>query len=110
VIKSAEVFCDNEFAAEMAEKALMANGHMSTPNITLALDEASEADLLAAKSASPGQAHEVDALITFLRKSEQPSPPLRVEITNATELQKDTVLTVQRDREGKLAGATAVKV
>jgi hypothetical protein len=25
-------------------------------------------------------------------------------------LQKDTVLTVQRDREGKLAGATAVKV
>jgi hypothetical protein len=37
-------------------------------------------------------------------------PPIRVEITNASELQKDTVLRIQRDGEGKLAGATAVKV
>ena len=39
-----------------------------------------------------------------------PVPPIRVEITNASELQKDTVLRIQRDGEGKLAGATAMKV
>jgi hypothetical protein len=79
------------------------------------LDEATEADLIAAKSASSSQTHEIDTLIKFLRANKEaaasePAPPIRVEITNASELTKDTVLTVTRDAEGKLAGATAVKV
>ena len=41
---------------------------------------------------------------------EPPAPPVRVEIANASEFSKDTVLRVQRDEDGKLTGATAVKV
>ena len=60
--------------------------------------------------AAPDQADKIDALIKFLKEANKPVPSIRVEITNASELQKDTVLRVQRDDDGKLAGATAVKV
>ena len=48
--------------------------------------------------------------ICLMKASEQPPPPIRVEITNADQLQRDTVLRVQRDDTGKLTGATAIKV
>jgi hypothetical protein len=84
----------------------------SGPN--LALDEATEADLIAAKSASPSQTHEIDTLIKFLRATKEaasePAPPIRVEITNPDQFSKDTVLRVERDQSGKLTGAVAHKV
>ena len=110
VIVSAEVFCKDEISGEIAEKALI-GGSISAPNIRLSLTEATESDLLTAKQASPEQSDNIDALIKVLRESDKPTaPPLRVEITNASEFSKDTVLRVQRDEDGKLTGATAVKV
>jgi hypothetical protein len=66
---------------------------------------------IAAKSASPDQAQNADALIKFLRQGAKPPPPIRVEITNAADLaQKDTVLRIERDSSGKLTGAIAHKI
>ena len=89
---------------------------MSTPWANLGLDEATEADLIAAKSAAPAQTHEIDALIKILRASKaaeaaQPAPPIEVRIVNAEELApKDTILKVERDSSGKLTGAVAHKI
>jgi hypothetical protein len=58
----------------------------------------------------PDQAHNVDGWIKFLKDGAIPPPPLRIEIVNASELQKDTVVTLRRDESGKLTAATAVKV
>src|SRR5262249_50227866 len=68
VIKGAEISASDEYRAEMALKALM-TGSVSTPRVDLALDEATEGDLIAAKSAAPSQALQLDALIKYLRAS-----------------------------------------
>jgi hypothetical protein len=109
VKKSAEVFCQDEFSAEIAAKALT-NGGITAPHISIGFSEANESELLAVKSASPDRAQEIDRLIKFLKEGEQPPPPIRVEITNANQLQKDTVLRIHRDESGKLASATAHKI
>ena len=112
VLKGTEVWCKDEISAEIAEKALI-GGSVSVPNITLSLTEATEAELIAAKSLAPEQVDKIDVLLNFMKANEQPpqpAPPLRVEITNPDQLQRDTVLTVRRDAEGKLVSATAAKV
>lgn len=93
VMKGAEIFSSDEYTADIAPKALM-TGSISRPSADLVLDEATEADLIAAKSASPSQTHEIDTLIKFLRATKEaaasePASPSRVEITNASELTKD---------------------
>jgi len=45
-----------EFSADIAARALM-NGNITAPHITIALGEATEPDLLAARSAAPDQRH-----------------------------------------------------
>jgi hypothetical protein len=52
-------------------------------------------------------------MIAYIKAANVPQPepgPFRVEIVNASELQKDTVVTLRRDESGKLTAATAVKV
>src|SRR5262249_22167621 len=115
VMKGADISASDEYTADIALKALM-TGSVSTPWADLALDEATEADLIAAKSAAPSQTHEIDALIKFLRASKaaetiEPAPPIRVEIVNAEELTpKDTVVRVERNSAGQLTGAVAHKI
>jgi hypothetical protein len=109
VQKGAEFFCKDEFSAELVQKALL-NGGVSKPILPIQLSEATEADLLAAKSARPDQACNADAWIKFLKENAQPPPPIRVELVNASELQKDTVLRIHRDDSGKLESATVHKV
>jgi hypothetical protein len=115
VMQGAEISAADEYVADVALKALM-SGTISKPWANLALEEATEADLIAGKTADPSRTHDFDALIKYLRVTKEaaaaePAPPLRVEIVNADELTpKDTVLRVQRDAEGKLTGAVAHKV
>jgi hypothetical protein len=109
VMKDIEAFCNDEFSAEIVSKALN-NGRITPSVISISLAEATEADLVAAKSARPDQAHNADALIKFLKQGAEAPPPIRVEITNAKELQKDTVLRLHRDESGKLESATAHKI
>jgi hypothetical protein len=47
------------------------------------------------------QACSADALIKYLKENAQPPPPIRVELVNASELQKDTVFRIHRDDSGK---------
>jgi hypothetical protein len=61
----------------------------------------------------PSKTLELENMIAYMKASNVPQPepgPLRVEIVNASELQKDTVVTVRRDESGKLTSATAHKV
>jgi hypothetical protein len=80
------------------------------------LDEATEADLIAAKNAAPAKTHDSDTLIKFVKAAKEAEAkaaesPIRVEITNASDFaEKDTVLRVERDQSGKLTGAVAHKV
>ena len=107
--KDIEAYCNDEFSAGIVSKALN-NGRITPSIISISLAEATEADLVAAKSARPDQAHNADALIKFLKQGAEPPPPIRVQITNAADLQKDSVLSIRRDDSGRLAGATAHKV
>jgi len=63
-------------------------GNASPPFLSIQLSEATEADLLAAKSACPDQAHRVDGWIKFLKQNAEPPPPIQVQFLNAAELQK----------------------
>jgi len=65
---------------------------------------------VAAKAIRPDKAQDVEGWIKFLKNGAVPPPPLRVEIVNARELEKDTVVTVTRDESGQLTGATGHKV
>jgi len=107
--KGPEFFCTDDIDTAMVGKALR-NGEASAPILSIQLSEATEADLLAAKSARPDQASNADAWIEFLKENAQPPPPIRVELVNASELQKDTVLRIHRDDSGKLESATVHKV
>jgi hypothetical protein len=52
---------------------------------------------------------ELENMIAYMKASNVPQPepaPLRVEIVNASEMQKDTVVTVRRDENGKLTSLT----
>jgi hypothetical protein len=109
VQKGPEFFCSDEIDAAVTAKALNA-GKISKPFLAVNVTEATEEDLVAAKAIRPDQAHNVDGWIKFLKDGATPPPPLRVEIVNAGELQKDTVETLRRDESGKLTAATAVKV
>jgi hypothetical protein len=114
VIKGTEVFSSDEHTGEIALKALM-TGAITRIVVNIALDEATEADLIAAKNVVPAKTHEIDTLIKFVRAAKDPEAqaaerPIRVEITNATELQKDTVLQIHRDESGKLESVTAHKI
>jgi hypothetical protein len=107
--KGAEFFCADEIDAAVVAKALKA-GKISKPFASINVTEASEEDLVAAKAIRPDLAHNVEGWIKFLKDGATPPPPLRIEIVNASELQKDTVVTLRRDESGKLTAATAVKV
>jgi hypothetical protein len=107
--KGAEFFCADKIDAAVVAKALRA-GKISKPFVTVAVTEASEDDLLAAKAIRPDQAHNVEGWIKYLKDGVTPPPPLKIEIVNASELQKDTVVTLRRDEEGKLTAATAHKI
>jgi len=75
------------------------------------LSAATEADLLAAKSASPEQAGQIDVLLRILRDRETPPLPIRVEITNANELAPaGKVMTIKRNDSGKMTGALVESV
>jgi len=107
--KGAEFFCADEIDAAVVAKALRA-GRISKPFVSIAVTEASEDDLVAAKAIRPDQANNVEGWIKFLKDGAAPPPPLRVEIVNASELEKDTVVTLKRDETGKLTGMTGHKV
>jgi hypothetical protein len=74
--------------------------------LSINVSEATEEDLVAAKAIRPDKAQDVEGWIKFLKNGATPPPPLRVEIVNARELEKDTVVTLKRDESGKLTGAT----
>ena len=75
------------------------------------MSAATEADLLAAKSASPEQAGQIDVLLRILRDRETPPLPIRVEITNANELAPaGKVMTIKRNDSGKMTGALVESV
>ena len=83
----------------------------SAPEITVSTGFATEAELIAARSMVPAkQAGQIDVLLKIVRDGVTPPAPIRVEITNADQLQKDTILTVKRGEDGKMSGATAMKV
>jgi len=115
VIKGTEVFSSDEYTGEIALKALM-TGAITRTVVNVALDEATEADLIAAKNAAPAKTHDIDTLIKFVRatkdaEAQAAERPLRVEIANASDFaEKDTVLRVERDQSGKLTGAVAHKI
>jgi hypothetical protein len=103
------IFCEDEIEAAVVGKALR-TGNASPPFLSIQLSEATEADLLAAKSARPDQAHRVDGWIKFLKQNAEPPPPIQVQFLNAAELQKDTILRIHRDESGKLEYATAHRI
>ena len=110
------MFAADQYVADIALKALM-TGAVTGATVKLALDEATEADLIAAKNAVPAKTHDIDTLIKFVRaakdvEAQAAAAPLRVEITNASDFaEKDTtVLRVERDSSGKLTGAMAHKI
>src|SRR5690349_11463151 len=71
----------------------------SAPEVNISLSTATESDLVAAKSASPAQADQIDILLRVLRDGETPAPPLRIELVNASEVGKvDKILTVKEIR------------
>jgi hypothetical protein len=107
--KGAEFFCADEIDAAVVAKALKA-GKISKPFVSINVTETTEEDLVAAKAIRPDLAPNVEGWIKFLKDGATPPPPLRIEIVNASELQKDTVVTLRRDQSGKLTAATAVKV
>src|SRR5262249_35390184 len=75
--------------------------------------KATEADLCAAQKTNPSITLDLENMIAYMKASNVPQPepgPLRVEIVNASEMQKDTIVTVRRDESGALTGATAHKV
>jgi hypothetical protein len=107
-----EVFVADEALGQIALKALE-TGAVKPPVVNVKITEASEADLCAAQKSCPKKTLELENLISYIKASNVPQAepgPLRVEIINAGELQKDTVLTLKRDSDGKLTAATAVKV
>jgi hypothetical protein len=78
----------------------------SEPRINFSLSAATEADLVAARSASPAQAGQIDILLRILRDSEASAPPMRIEITNADKIgTAPRVMSVKRNDAGKLTGA-----
>jgi hypothetical protein len=109
VQKGPEMFCADSIDAAVVAKALKA-GKISKPFTSINVTEATEDDLKAAKAIRPELAPNVEGWIKFLKDGATPPPPLRIEIVNASELQKDTVVTLRRDESGKLTAATAVKV
>jgi hypothetical protein len=113
VIKGTDISAADEYLADIALKALM-SGSVTTPKASLDMDEATEEDLIAVKTQTPSLTHGVDALIKYLRAAKAAeagtTPPLRVEISNAADFVKDTVVSVERGQDGKLTGATAHKV
>jgi hypothetical protein len=56
VVKGSEIFSSDEYTGDIALKALM-TGSISRTVVNLALDEATEADLIAAKNAVPAKTH-----------------------------------------------------
>jgi hypothetical protein len=107
--KGAEFYCADKVDAAVVTKALKA-GKISSPFLSVNVTEATEDDLVAAKALRPEQAQYAEGWIKYLKDGATPPPPLKIEIVNASELQKDTVLTLRRDEEGRLATATAHKV
>jgi hypothetical protein len=107
--KGAEFFCADEVDAAVVAKALNA-GKITEPFLSVNVTEATVEDLVAAKALRPDKAQDVEGWIKFLKNGAVPPPPLRVEIVNARELEKDTVVTLKRDESGKLTGATGLKV
>jgi hypothetical protein len=104
-----EFFCADEVDAAVVAKALNA-GKISKPFLSVNVTEATEEDLVAAKAIRPDQAQYAEGWIKFLKDGAAPPPPLRVEIVNARELERDSVVTLKRDETGKLTGVTAHKV
>jgi len=87
------------------------NVEHSAPEITVSTAFATEAELIAARSMVPAaQAGQIDVLLKMVRDGVTPPAPIRVQITNAADLQKDTILSIKRDDTGKMSGATAMKV
>ena len=81
------------------------------PHITVSSGFATEAQLLQARSMVPAvQVGQIDALLKMVRDGVTPPAPIRVEITNTDQLQRDTILSIKRDDTGKVSGATAMKV
>jgi len=72
VQKGPEFFFEDEIEAAVVGKALR-TGNATPPFLSIQLSEATEADLLAAKSACPDQAHRVDGWIKFLKQNAEPA-------------------------------------
>ena len=104
-----EFFCADEVDAAVVAKALNA-GKISKPFLSVNVTEATEDDLVAAKAIRPDQAQYAEGWIKYLKDGVTPPPPLKIEIVNASELQKDTFVTLRRDEAGRLTAATAHKV
>jgi hypothetical protein len=114
-IQGTEVYAGNEYLSDLALKAL-SSGKVSRTSVGVGVTEATEADLLAAKNTWPGKTTELDQMISFVRASNAAEQavaarPLQVEIVNSGDFrEKDAIIRVQRDSEGKLVGATAQKI
>jgi hypothetical protein len=111
-LQGIEIFTADESLGQIALKALE-TGAIKPPSVGIKITEATEADLSAAQKTCPSKTLELENMIAYMKASNVPPPelgPLRVEIVNASELQKDTVVTLRRDESGKLTAATAVKV
>jgi len=107
-----EVFAADALLGKIVSDALL-TGSVTPPSVEIKISEATEADLCAAQKQMPSKTLEFEQLLAYTKASNVPPPepgPLRVEIVNAGEFQKDTVISVRRDQSGQLAGATAVKV
>jgi hypothetical protein len=107
-----EVFVKDEALGQIALKALE-TGAVKPPSVGIKITEATEADLCAAQKSCPKNTLELENLIAYVKASNVPTQepgPLRIEIVNPEALDRDQVVTVRRDPDGKLTGLTAVKV
>lgn len=108
-IQGMEVFATDDLHAKVARGAI-AGGRITPETVNISVTEATEADLCAAQKCFPTRTVEFEKLISYLKTSATPTTPLRVEIVNASELSKDTVLRIERNQSSVMTGAVAHKV
>jgi hypothetical protein len=79
------------------------------PVIDVLIGAASENDLVLAKKIAHRSQHaRLDELISLVRKTEQPSPPVRAEIIQPKARSK--ILTITRAADGKISGGLLAEV
>jgi hypothetical protein len=111
-VSGTEIFVRDEALGQIALKAIETGG-IKPPVVNVKIEAASESDLNAAQKTCPSKTLELENLIAYVKASNVPVAepgPLRIEIVNPEALDRDQIVTVKRDGDGRIASLTGVKV